>query len=101
MFELIKYFNRASESMSFPWSVIDFMDCFFKFVVTDHLEVCFFRKVLTKQAISIFIGASLPRAIGFGEIDIGIQGAGNVLVSAEFSAVIKGDGVNMFFVRPE
>ena len=60
VFELVKDFKRTFKAMSFTRSVVDVLNGFFECLMRDVFKVGFFRKILTKQAVGIFIRPSLP-----------------------------------------
>lgn len=56
-------------------------------------------KVLSDEAVGIFVGASLPRRIWIGKEEVGIKPLGDSLVTSELDAVVGSDREDLIFDR--
>ena len=56
----------------------------------DVGKVHSFRKVLSEQAVGIFIGTTLPRALGITEVNLDVRGQAEAWVVGHLLATIPG-----------
>ena len=62
-----------------------------QFSVLQVTKATALGKELSYQAIGVFIGSALPRAVGLGEVDLQVQGFGQPRMLSELAAVVEGD----------
>ena len=61
-----------------------------KFLVSHGMKRSGLGQVLTHQTVSIFVGSTLPRRVGFSEVRCGIEGVINISVPGELQSVVEG-----------
>ena len=61
----------------------------------DVIEGHLLWKELANEAVHIFVGTTLPRGVGVGEVEVGPQLFGDVLVLGELFAIVSRQGVNV------
>ena len=60
----------------------------------DLLEVMLLWKVLSKQTVGVFIGATFPGCIGMSEIVFKLEQLGNLFMIGKLLAMIGGQGMS-------
>jgi hypothetical protein len=50
-------------------------------------------QVLTDEAIGVFVGPTLPRVMGCGEVETNVSGALDLRVAVKLSAIVGSDGL--------
>lgn len=58
---------RRKPGETFAWPVVNLINNSREFSMRDRLQAGILGKILAKQTICVFIGASLPRGIGVGK----------------------------------
>ena len=69
--------------------------------IADRFEVGALGKILTNQAIRVFIKSALPGMIWMGEIYLSLQRLPHPLMGGKFFAVIGGNGMGMCLIGTE
>ncbi len=86
-------------SLAFFASVIEFLHDLLNLTLSYIFKTTFFLKVLSDQAIGVFVQPSLPRRIRVSEIDYCIQLLCNTFVTCELFAVIALYGQHLVHIR--
>jgi len=68
--------------------------------IADRFEVGALGKVLTNQAIGVFIKSALPGMIRMGEIDLRHQRWPHPLMGGKLFAVVGGNSMDMRLIGP-
>lgn len=55
----------------------------------DGIETQFLRKELSNEAVHVLVCTTLPRGIGMGEEEIGIERSGDPLMAGKLSAIVS------------
>lgn len=85
---------RRSEAEAFSGPVIESLHGEGDLLGLDGIEAAFLGEVLTHQAVGVLVGAALPGSVRMGEVEIGIELAGDGLVVGKLLAVVGGDGMH-------
>ena len=59
-------------------------------LVRNQLDVAFLRKVLSKQTVSVFIGAAFPSCIGMSKVVFELEQLSDLFMIGELFAMIGG-----------
>lgn len=60
----------------------------------DGIEAQLFRKELSNEAVHVLVGATLPRGIGMGEQEVGVESPGYAFMLGKPLAIISRQGMN-------
>ena len=63
--------------------------------VGDRAEIKLARQVLANETVGVFVAATLPGGVRIGEVEVGLQCAGNELMFGKLLAVVAGQRVHM------
>ena len=88
---LAKSLCRRLEVQRFSGSFVELARDLVEIGLGVRSEIDTARQILSQQAIGVFIGASLPRALRIAEIDGDVGGQGEALVVGEFFSAIPGE----------
>ena len=92
-FEFGEDFVRCTEAEDFARPVIEGVLDGVEFVLSDEVEIHALGQVLADEAIGIFIGATLPRAVWITEEDVHAQPPGQSVVLSHLGALVVGEGL--------
>ncbi len=82
-------------------SVIEFLHGEVDLLWFDSIESELLGEVLTHQIVGILVGAALPGSVGMGEIDGGIDLAGDGTMCGELPAIVRRQGMDASLERFE
>ncbi len=84
----------------FPGLVVEFFHHLVNVLVGYVLKTAAFGKVLSDQAVGVFVQAAFPCAVWVGKVDVGIQGGLDFFMPGKLFAIICRDGYRLVQVRP-
>ena len=90
MQHLLGVYLPEFQSPRFPWALIKAQGYLVEIGLRIVGQVGFFRKVLSQQAVGVFVGAALPGALRITEVDLHLRGHREAFVSGHLQASIPG-----------
>ena len=89
--ELLEAFCRCPVVECFSGPIVERLNDGLQVGVVEVSQVGFLREVLTDESVGVFVGASLPRTVGIGEVDVGLEEFFKVFESGKFFSVVEGE----------
>jgi len=81
---IVKELVGSSIPSGFSRTIIEEVDGLSHLLPGYLPKICLLREKLSKEAVGVFIDASLPRGIGMGKIGGGLKSAGNPFMLQKF-----------------
>ena len=92
--ELLEAFCRCPVVECFSGPIVERLNDGLQVGVVEVSQVGFLREVLTDESVGVFVGASLPRTVGIGEVDAGLEEFFELFEFGKFFSVVQGQGAD-------
>ena len=92
---MIEHLKRCFETQGFARSEIESGHGLFQLFIRKRLEVRFLWKILSEQAIGVFVGTALPGCIGVCEVELEMEKLSDLFVVCELFAMIGSQGMDL------
>ena len=92
---MVKHLKGCFETKGFARSEIESGHGLLQRFMRKRLEVRFLWKILSEQAIGVFVGTALPGRIGMCEVELEMEKLSDLFVVCELFAVIGSQGMDL------